>query len=365
MVFPEQDFINTSYLQRLFDNMSECYKLFWFEAVCEAAFEGKRTVSFDYLVNKMIVNAWYMVSEYKLNLGPADTLEALVHYTYSITGLRSSEKKDDLVKAISSLDDKEFQKKKLILTYNVPYRLQSPFFTLKGDDWNKPKRTLADSINSFPGIIYRFGTINGLNSEIIIDEHWSEYIRLNYEIITGWARYNMIMYLQRRNPSVPGIANKLEPPQERKLEKVKAYWKTLIDIMPVHDIYGETLMSESDLSIDHFVPWSYVAHDELWNLSPTTKSINSKKSNSLPDWDEYYRKLSALEYAAYKEIWKYDRLHDSFRKCLKDHVNSAEIQYKLYREGLPFEEFDHNLREILLPIYNAAKNQGFERWVLR
>lgn len=365
MVLPEHESIKTAPLQRLFDNMSECYKLFWFQAICEAAFEGKHTVSFDYLVNKMIVNAWYMVSEYKLNLGPADTLEALVHYTFSITGLKSSEKKDDLVRVISTLDNKEFQKKKLVLTYNVPYRLQAPFFDMKGDDWNKSKKELASRINSFSGIIYRFGSINGLNSEISIDEQWAEYIRTNYEILTGWARYNLIMYLQRRNPSIPGIASKLEPPQERKLEKVKNYWKALITVMPVHDIYGEVLMSENDLSIDHFVPWSYVAHDELWNLNPTTKSINSKKSNSLPDWDEYYSKLSALEFSAYQATWQYEKIHDSFYKCLKDHVNSVEIQHKLYREGLTFEEFDGNLRDTLLPIYNAAKSLGFERWVLR
>ena len=29
MVFPEHESIDTKYLQRLFDNMSECYKLFW------------------------------------------------------------------------------------------------------------------------------------------------------------------------------------------------------------------------------------------------------------------------------------------------------------------------------------------------
>ncbi|MDY5576621.1 MAG: HNH endonuclease domain-containing protein [Lachnospiraceae bacterium] len=40
-------------------------------------------------------------------------------------------------------------------------------------------------------------------------------------------------------------------------------------------------MTENDISIDHFVPWSYVAHDEMWNLNPTTKSINSSKRNNL------------------------------------------------------------------------------------
>ena len=96
MMLPSHDYLNTACLQRLFDNMTECYKLFWFQAICETAFEGKQRISFDYLVNKMIVNAWYMVSEYKLNLGPADTLEALVHYTFSLSGLKSNEKKEDL-----------------------------------------------------------------------------------------------------------------------------------------------------------------------------------------------------------------------------------------------------------------------------
>jgi len=51
-----------------------------------------------------------------------------------------------------------------------------------------------------------------------------------------------------------------------------------------------------DISIDHFVPWSYVAHDEMWNLNPTTKSINSFKSNKLPDWNTYFKRLAMLEY---------------------------------------------------------------------
>ena len=32
----------------------------------------------------------------------------------------------------------------------------------------------------------------------------------------GWIQFNMVSYLQRRNPNVPGIINKLQPPQERK-----------------------------------------------------------------------------------------------------------------------------------------------------
>lgn len=118
----------------------------------------------------------------------------------------------------------------------------------------------------------------------------------NHEILKGWIQYNLIMYLQRRNPNIPGISNKLEPPQDRKLNKVIKYWKTIMEITPVSDIYGNEILMQETLSIDHFIPWSYVAHDEFWNLHPTTKSINSSKSNNLPAWERYFPALCEKEF---------------------------------------------------------------------
>lgn len=57
--------------------------------------------------------------------------------------------------------------------------------------------------------------------------------------------------------------------------------KLILSLEPVHEIYIGQILTENDISIDHFVPWSYVAHDEMWNLNPTTKSINSSKRNNL------------------------------------------------------------------------------------
>ena len=51
----------------------------------------------------------------------------------------------------------------------------------------------------------------------------------------------------------------------------------IVTIKPVYEIYGKKPLDAKNISIDHFVPWSYVAHDELWNLTPTTRSINSTK----------------------------------------------------------------------------------------
>ena len=363
MELPFYQGLHTQYLQRLFDNMSESYKLFWFQAIVDKVAEGRQVITFDELVDDMIASAWYMVLEYKLNLGPADTLEALVQDAQRVTNLKSSEKKETIIKALHSITDKEILRKKQVLTYNVPYRLQAPFLPrIKGESWNGSKKDLANRIASHEGIIYWFVQISGLDSIIEVSEEWTKYIRANYEVLLGWVQYNMIQYLQRRNPSVPGIPNKLRPPQERNLDKVKKLWKSIIEVEPVHEIYGALEIKPSDMSIDHFVPWSYVAHDELWNLSPTTKSINSKKSNRLPDWDSYYPELRALQRHAYDLVWKYPSVHREFDKCLKEHVNSTDVQHKLYRQGLPEEEFYTNLEGIIRPVYLAAQNMGFEKW---
>lgn len=136
-----------------------------------------------------------------------------------------------------------------------------------------------------------------------------------------------IHYLQKRNPSVPGIADKLSAPQERKLDKAKKYWKAVIEVTEIRNIYTEEIMTAGDISIDHFVPWSYVAHDELWNLVPTTKAVNSSKSNNLPDWDLYFPRLADAEFRAYQAVCEYEGvkpLQKAAAACLKEHVNNEE-----------------------------------------
>lgn len=217
-------------------------------------------------------------------------------------------------------------------------------------------------INRETRLIYYFKRLEGLSTEIYVHEDWANYIIKNQEIIKGWLEYNMICYIQKRNPSVPGIADKLYPPQERKLEKVKKYWKIVMEFEPICEIYGGKILTEKDISIDHFVPWSYVAHDEMWNLNPTTKSINSSKSNNLPDWSIYFEKLAYQEFQSYQLMWKYETVHKEFEKCAKEHVNNEDIRWRIYRQGLTFSEFVGELKSVILPIYESARNCGFSSW---
>ena len=363
MNLPYEPSLEINYFSRLFDNTSECYKFFWFKAILTKILEGRDTMSYEELIDEMIADAWYMVTEYHLNLGPNDTLEKVVELLQKTTQMKPSEKKETIMTFLKNCNDREVNAGKRTLTKNVPYRLQAPFMEhVKGKEWNVSERALLAKINQEKRLMYYFGELKGMNTEIQIEQDWIAYIHKNQEIIKGWIQYNMITYLQRRNPSVPGIVDKLYPPQERKLEKVKKYWKLLLEIHPMREIYGHNELNGQNISIDHFVPWSYVAHDEFWNLHPTTKSINSSKSNYLPDWDTYFPQLVKLDYASYEMMWKNELLLASFKKCAKEHLNNSDIQRKIYREGLQFEQFSNALEEVIRPVYQYAKNCGFRNW---
>lgn len=110
-------------------------------------------------------------------------------------------------------------------------------------------------------------------------------------------------------------------------------------------------MTKNNISIDHFVPWSYVAHDEFWTLHPTTKSVNSKKNNNVPLWEHYFPLFANLEYRSYEMIWKYDAVRKEFDKCAQEHLNSSEIAQRLYRPGLSREVFTGQLSKVMYPVY--------------
>ena len=365
MNLPYSEQLDIGHFGRFFDNTSECYKFFWFKAILSKISEGKTECTYEELVDEMIAEAWYMVSEYHLNLGPRDNLEQTVKRMNEITNLKSAEKKSNILEYLKNCEDKEIKQKKNILISNVPYRLQAPLMPqFKSADFEGKIDLRIQKINLQKRLMYYIVEFERLNTKIYVQEDWVEYLRSNLEIIAGWVNFNMINYLQRRNPSVPGIADKLYPPRERNLTKVKKYWKTIAEVKPIHEIYGEKMI-ERDISIDHFVPWSYVAHDELWNLHPTTRSINSSKGNNLPDWDIYFPRLAKQEYMAYETVWKYEAVHKEFEKCAKEHVNNSDVEYSLYRKGLGFRDFQSELEKIISPIYQSAQNCGFGNWVYK
>ena len=369
MQLPYSEELNIGYLSRLFDNTTNCYKFFWFQAILGKIDRNHDTFSFDELINEMIADAWYMVTEYHLRLGPlgiTDNLEEVVKYIHKNYGFGSAEKREVIISFLQNNDDKQIRKYKTDLTLNVPYRLQVPFYDeieINRKTWYGPKDNLTDKINMQKRLMYYFVLVAGLKTEIRVDETWSEYLAKHKEILKAWTQFHLIRYLQNKNPSVPGIADKIEAPTARNIERVRGYWKLIIQIDPsIKDIYGETYLADEVISVDHFVPWQYVAHDELWNLHPTTKSINSSKSNSLPAWDVYFDALGDLEYHAYELKAENEKVEQEFQKIALYHLNNQDIRNQLYEGGLSKDIFKQRLEKVIRPVYESALMQGFKEW---
>lgn len=371
MRLPYSEELNIGYLSQIFKNTTNCYKFFWFQSILRKLDGIHYRFTYDELINEMIADAWYMVTEYHLRLGPlgiTDNLEEVVRYIHENYGFPSSEKRENLLDFLQKVDDRKIQKYKVDLTLNVPYRLQVPFYdeiNIERSMWNGSKQNLTSEINRQQRLIYYFVSISGLKTEIEVSSIWAAYLLQHKDILKGWTQLKLIQYLQNKNPSVPGIANKIELPDSRdSIERVRKYWKLIIQVDPsLKDIYGGVSLKDENISIDHFVPWQYVAHDELWNLHPTTKSINSSKSNSLPSWTLYFNSLGELEYRAYELKKQNEMVAREFQKIAPYHLNNPEICNQLYEDDLDKASFIERLEHVVKPVYESAQMLGFKEWI--
>ena len=129
-------------------------------------------------------------------------------------------------------------------------------------------------------------------------------IQDNMVPILGWIQYEKVKWLQTNNPEVPGLVYKLAPLDEkmRKLGHVRKLWEGVLEIRPVPDVFTCRPLQTKAYDVDHFVPWSFVMNDELWNLMPMDSSLNASKSSHLPKWDPYFVRFAENQFMLYEMI---------------------------------------------------------------
>jgi len=366
--------LNIDSFIHMLDDTAECYKFYWLDALLKLFSLGKTEIVFDDLINQMIADAWYSVVEYHLHLGPKNasgkimnSLERAVIKLSQLTNIPNDADRDTIILAVKE-NDRELHGEKDQLTKNVPYRMLSPFMhEVKGNDriWDQKKRLIAyiEQLNKKECIPYQITDGAGLKKHVVINEEWQDFFMDNFVTISGWIEVKKVRYLQGRNPGVPGIIYKLVPEnnKQRKLRYVRNLWNTIIETKPVYDIYSEKLLGLNDFDIDHFVPWSFVANDELWNLLPMDSSLNSSKSNNLPQW-KYFELFAKNQYMMYESAKSSEKIMDKFKKCQRDNLVMPWSMEELYIAENDREAFIKVLEEKLHPVYDSARIQGYEIW---
>lgn len=355
---------------RMLDHPTQCYKFYWLEAIMNL-FVSKTTLTFDEIIDEMIVLAWYSVTQYHLFLGPIidgkrrDAIGGCIEALLDHTNLNEFSKKEEIKKALTDNASLTIKYKKTLAKY-VPYKLLTSFLDeLKKDKSDAYKIDYMKDMNQIIKLPYIIENGEGLQKKVVIQEEWISFLQDNYAIIKNWIQYNKIQYLQMINPGVPGIINKLEDQtnKQRHLENVRDLWKANVSISKngIIDIYTRDTL-ESNFDIDHFIPWSYVSHDEIWNLIPCNSSVNRSKSNNLPDWNSYFNPMANLEFELYENIHKYDSIHTLFNKCKVKNLQALWAIDELYIPNNTKEIFVNKLESHLHPLYESAKLQGYRQW---
>ena len=212
---------------------------------------------------------------------------------------------------------------------------------------------------------YTFGNQTGLERKIIFHESWIKMIQDNMVSILGWIQYEKVKWLQNNNPEVPGLVYKLAPLDDkmRKLGHVRKLWAAIIDSTNVIDVFKDEPIKVEAYDVDHFIPWSFVMNDELWNLMPMDSSLNSSKSNRLPQWEKFFMKFAQNQYVMYDLVHEKAGIRKLYESCYRDNLHSIWASQELYRKGNSKEEFYGILERNMRPVYDSARRQGYEFWV--
>lgn len=372
------NYLDIEGFSRMMNNPTCCYKFYWLEAIVQLISQNKKEATYDEIINEMIANAWYSVVEFHVHLSGIlgngeikDGLEKAVLNLHKLSGLQSNASKVEIKNKILEFD-RELKNDKMVLTKNVPYKALSGFANRGAESIN---------LNSSAGIMmeyynrlnrkdralpYTFGTQNGLERKIVFHDSWIRMIQDNTVSILGWIQYEKVRWLQNHNPEVPGLVYKLAPLDEkmRKLVHVRNLWQGVLEITDMVDVFKDELIRKEAYAVDHFIPWSFVMNDELWNLMPMDSSLNSAKSNKLPQWEKFFGRFAGNQFTMYELVHEKPGIRKLYDHCYRNNLHSIWASQELYRKGNSKDEFYGILEKNMRPVYDSARRQGYEIWTM-
>ncbi|MGK7882297.1 MAG: HNH endonuclease domain-containing protein [Crocosphaera sp.] len=375
---PNDEQLNIAAFSRLFNQTTNSYKYLFFLSLLDILARGNFSkldaISFQEIIVEMLANAWYPHTYFKLSFGTQDQithkLDSLnLEISEPILKFTDPDKKC-LRKTIASepLDD--------IINYfkkYVPFRLLCPFLEQelkkekisrgRGNDLDRAMPWVVDKYFEAKKPLYHFNsTEQSQCHSIIFHPEWAEYIEKNYSIVKGWVSWEWLTYMQSKNPNITNVVNKLFIPQKRdSLSKQTKYWKSVLKYQELECIYSRVkLEPNSKISLDHYLPWSFVAHDQLWNLIPTIPSVNSSKSNNIPA-DQYFEKFVKLQHLGLT-ISHQQTTQKSWLRKIESYI--ADLKVDNADDLLDLEIITKAYENTIFPLISLANTQGFSsNWI--
>lgn len=328
-------------LAQCFNDTSATYKFYWFLSILQEVENGNFNPKKKDLFAGMISNAWYTVNYFHVSFGKQDKLQRAILNIKAQTDLFVDVPRDNLFKSLTSSPDKSISRELNYFNKEVPWRFLSPW--IKGSE----KDVYILSRNFEHNCPYSLH-----NHHIEINPAWIDYLQSNSGILKSFCYWKLSLYLQKHNSNVPDIPNKLIKAAKRNsLTEQRKYWNAVIgELGQIDCIYTNSKLEIGKFAVEHFIPYSFVSHDLMWNLIPADPSFNCRKNDKLPSMDDYFDKFFDLHLLAI-EITRFktpnSKLLEDYFTILPDLTNIDQPKFK------------DRFRETLQPLITIAGNNGF------
>ena len=355
---PDTDRLPVRHLAGAFRRTTNSYKFYWLTAILRHVKEsGDRLVALDDLLARMIAAVWYPVNYYRLSFGKLDRLGPLVAEAQSVSSLAEDACRPSIRHAIKQNESilAEVQS----LDQYVPFRFLTPWFEdelRRMRDYKKNDRIeelAAASFDTGSPALYRFPSDPPRHIEL--HPRWFAYLTRHLRIIGDFCFWNLLDYLRGKNPNVPNIAGKLFRPKQQKLHgKPRDFWNLALDAHPeLRCPYSGEPLVKGEFDVDHFLPWSFVSHDLLWNLTPASEAANRSKSDALPNLGAYFDNFATLQRAGFEAAFQQEKKSwlEDYALLFSDDLSAID--------AMSHADFRGRLRERIAPLMQIAANTGF------
>ncbi len=341
---PDSKELPINILAACFNKTSATYKFYWLISILEEIEMGQSKIAKKDLFARMISNAWHTVNYFQVSFGKQDSIRDIKE----IEQISIDERQPLVFQKLSRTTNSDTLKILKHYNNNVPHWFLTPWFPkLKGEtDFQRSKRIYSESEDFNNWCLYAL-----FDDHIIINPQWIKYLKKATGVIKGFCYWNLALFLQSKNPNVPDIPNKLIKAAKRNsLNRQKSqFWDLVIkEIGSVKCIYTGKDLCKGNYALEHFIPYSFVSHDLIWNLIPADKSYNSSKGNKLPPLDLYFDSFFNLQKIAF-DIVKHNSPNNTI---LQDYLTIFPDQ----NQGFSKEKFLENVQ----PLITIASNNGFE-----
>ncbi len=352
---PKSKTLQIEPLTRIFKNTSATYKFYWFIGILDLYVKhGMTRMNIWDIMVEMTANAWYPVCYFRLSFGKSDSLRDAIISIQEANDIPMNINPNELRKWLNNHKNDTLVKRTLgFLPKNVPYWFLRPWI-----DIADTKEIVCRSQSLENNCLYKLAKEDD-TIWVDLNSNWLPYLKENYVILKDFAYWNLSSFLQVRNPNVPNIASKLLKVESRQaLTKQRNLWDFVLEhTQPITCIYTGHPLEVGNYDLDHFIPWSFVSHNLIWNLIPSDSSINSSKSDHLPDLDRYLLPFAKIHQTA-------------VRTCIERNYRGKDLLDDYLSLGCtPQELVEMNKTDLLncfkrtfSPMSQIAQNMGFEVW---